>query len=720
MRARHHSIRYRRGTPDAVSTTTPDSPTDDAETDADDAAERERRVDRLLIPVGLVALVAVVFGRVVTYEWVNWDDITYIVHNPVIQSMSWENIRAVFTPGGVPGDQLYIPVHYLIDMLQLRFFGVNSQAYHTVNLLLHTANVLLSYALLRRLGVGRWPTVFACVIFAIHPLQVESVAWAFGRRDLLSTCVGLISIFLWLRYLRAPNRWFRYATVLTFAAAALIKPTIVLLPVVYVLLMIGRDRRHLVRRVIDVAPFFVIAVLVVQVNSLAASSTGDLAWQAKALRLAWLPAILDGWFARLLLLEGPRLLYLNRDLTPEQIVWPMLVPVLLLGGVGYVLLRTRNWRVVTALVAGLALVAPAAQIVFEYNRSFYTADRYVYVAILPLALALAYLVQGLPAYWRRVSTAVLAVFIVAALMRSVQRTGDWASPVTLWNAELAINPANPIAHNQLARYWWDHDKQDEGYRHMLTTVRIDPTYALGQANLAAMLNLAGDRAGAIRRFRIAVYLDPTVSEAGWNLGRMADNAGDEELALWAYDRLLARDPGHAPARVGRAKIYLRRKRPDDAMTDLRAAIAAAPTYAPAHLQQGILLHELGHDEDALEAFRLAHRFNPGSFASAYNYGHLALESQDFTTARDVLQVAVSMRPDDLDAHRDYGMALLATGATAQALPHLERVLAVAPQDRVLLANLMTAYRVLGKTDKQAEIEAALLKLDDTNDPPEIP
>src|SRR5829696_2490805 len=210
------------------------SPADDTAVPKREQASKTKQAAPFRIYLALAVLNLVVFGAVSHFEFVNWDDPTYILENAnVLKGLTWGTARWAITTGYAP---YWHPVTWLSHLLDVSLFGLDAGAHHVTNLLLHIANTLLVFAVLRRMTEAKGSSAFVAAMFAVHPLHVESVAWVAERKDVLSTFFWALTIWSYISFVRRRTvRW--YAAVIAFFLLALMsKPMVVTLPAVLLLL----------------------------------------------------------------------------------------------------------------------------------------------------------------------------------------------------------------------------------------------------------------------------------------------------------------------------------------------------------------------------------------------------------------------------------------------------------------------------------------------------
>jgi len=182
----------------------------------------------------LASATFVTYKQVLHHEFINFDDDEYITENPAVESgLSYKSIVRAFT---APHAALWHPLTMLSHMLDCQLFGLNPKWHHLVNLLFHTANVLLLFWVLKDMTAAVWQSAFVAAAFALHPLHVESVACAAERKDVLSTMFWLLTMAAYLRYVRRHNAAWYIGTLVLFALGLMAKPMLVTLPFVLLLL----------------------------------------------------------------------------------------------------------------------------------------------------------------------------------------------------------------------------------------------------------------------------------------------------------------------------------------------------------------------------------------------------------------------------------------------------------------------------------------------------
>jgi tetratricopeptide (TPR) repeat protein len=469
-----------------------------------------------LPPVVLAVLCLLLYGRVVGFGFTNWDDPTFIIHNPVLQQADAASLRGLFTPGSIPHEVLYIPMTYLSFWLERACFGLKPGVLHSTNLLLHLGNVLLLWGLLRlRSGAGL--IAFAgALIFALHPLQVEAVAWCSGRKDLLATTAALLCLHAWQR--RHSPLTIAFAAVAIFA-----KPTMLVLPALLLIWAPESWREHR-RTLIAAAALSLVALLL---NQSSVTLPADI--PPLTTRLAHAPWIAGDTLLRFLLIEQPLHFYAWPESRMAASIGGLLIAGFAIMGMvwGWRRNQTGLW---TGIAFSLLALAPMAKLLMGY-REFVTADRYTYFPMIGVAIVVSGALSRLSE--KRVPAASLIVGLLGLGMVALSwpQVSKWQDSVTLW------------------RDYLDSQRSPFGYHQLGRAIRADH----------------GDAQEALDALENARSLGGDSAELYYDLGAGYEDFGRHNAALDAYRETLARNPNFVEAVVNSANIFLARKEYDKAI-----------------------------------------------------------------------------------------------------------------------------------------------------------
>ncbi len=624
---------------------------------------------RRLLPVAVVVLSIVAFLPALQGQFVNWDDQANFVANDGFRGLGWSQLKWMWT-GTLLGH--YIPLTWMTLGLNYVLGGMNPWGYHLGNLLLHAANALVFYCLARRLlraaGVEEsarlyWGAGFAALVFSLHPLRVESVAWATERRDVLYALFFLLSALAYVRSVEEPSavgcRW-RLASLAAFVAALLSKAAAMTLPAALLVMDVYPLRR--VKRVgwrrivIEKIPFGMLAAAGAVVAMVAVRKGAVVTPYSEygvAARIAM--TFYSFWFYpwKWVWPVGLSPLY---ELPPhvDPLAARFLVPAIGLIIVTAILtaLRRRWPGGLAAWVFSALMILPVSGAVHAGYQLAH--DRYSYVSGLGFAVlaggALAW-VLGL-AGRRRLGRWVAPLMLAAAAAAlallgagSWEQTRTWKNSETLWRGALELDPDCMICHNNLGSALLERKQYREAEAEYRRALALRPGRGPTHNNLGTALVFQERYGEAEQEFKEALRLQPTLTGAMANLGA----------------------------------VYGRQDRYEEAVTMLRQAYREKPDFPDLRRNLGQALRgrgaELGRAGRTAEALAL-------------------------------FREAVEIWPDDPDTWSFFGQALLREGKPADAADALRRSVTLSPRVAATRFWLAHAYLVLGDRERgDAELAA---------------
>jgi tetratricopeptide (TPR) repeat protein len=515
-----------------------------------------------------------------------FDDPAYLTRNPQVGAgLSWGALAWAFT--GTASDNWH-PLTWVSHMLDVTLFGMNPAAHHLSSLLLHTLNAVLLFALLAALTGRRWPSALAAALFAVHPLHVESVAWASERKDLLAGLFWVLTLGSYLRYARRPGAR-RYAvTALCLGLGLLSKQMTVTLPLVLLLLdwwPLGRFAagpqgaalpagRTPARLVAEKIPLFALAGAAGAVTLLVQRGSGAV----KGLDL--IPLAPRAFNALVAYVR-----YLGKTLWPFELaaLYPHPGPALRLDAVFGALavllalsaaavdLRHRRPWLAFGWAWYLCTLLPVIGIVQVGWQSM--ADRYTYLPLIGIFVALCWEAAARtgsgPARRAAVAASLLLLAGLGALSR--RQSATWHDSVSVFEQAVGATRDNLLAEYYLGKAQRLAGNPAEAIRHLREAIRINPRYPGVSAELGTILAERGDFEGAARAYERALQLEPPSAPLLNNLGFALAQLGRHEQALRRFEAALRLDPRHALAHANAAAALAHLGRDAEAQEHLRAA-----------------------------------------------------------------------------------------------------------------------------------------------------
>jgi len=507
-----------------------------------------------LIPL---AVAAIVFAPACRFDFVSWDDLDLVVQNPQLHPPTRQNLQAFWT---APYQRLYTPATYSLWWMLSRLGGgvTDARAFHAANLLLHLFAVALVFSILRTCIRWDWAALAGTLLFAVHPLQVETVAWVSGMNNLLSAVFCLAAIRLYLEFARrwSADRWAFYAgATLVFLLALLAKPTSVAAPLMAAVLDVAVLRRRIAKAALAILPWLGAAAVL-------AILTSRLQPAPPATPILQRPAVaVDAIAFYLWKLVWPMHLSIDYVRTPMRI-WQSrqwITGAAAVGAIAAALWAGRS-RTAGSLGVGLAvLVAGLLPVLglfaFDFQRYSTVADRYMYLPMLGAALMLAWTANRWP-------TPALAMVVGAAIFLlgsiSENQLRNWKDTDALVAHTLQLDPLSTVGNKILAFQRAGQGRWQEAAALYRTALIRNPNDGDLHYNLANALGKGGDPLRAIDEYQRAIPLLELSRrlQAMNNLGIAYFDAGQEELAEAEFLAVLRIDPQNANARKNLALVTI--------------------------------------------------------------------------------------------------------------------------------------------------------------------
>ena len=613
----------------------------------------------LLVLLAVLAYLPVLRGGFI------FDDRVLITENHMVQA-SDGLYRFWFTAEAQP----CYPLTWSLWWLEWHLWGNSATGYHVVNVLFHAVNVVLVWMILRRLKIpGAW---LAAAVFAIHPVNVATVAWVSEQKNTLSMLFSALAILLYLRF-DEEEGWHWYGLSLAaFLLALLSKTAVVMLPVVLLGCVWWRHGRVRRRNWLCSVPYFVASLILALVTIVqhqrhlggTVVQTGGFA--ARLAGAGWAP-----WF------------YLSKTLLPVDLMvvypkwevdtsrWISYLPGIILVGLVVVFWwRRDSWG--RPLLFGLGyFVVMFFPVLGFFDQAFYyyswVADHWQYysiVGVIALVVAAGVAVsRRMGGQGRSIGVLVSALVLLALGMATWRRARVYADSETLWRDNVAKNPNAWMAHN----------------------------------NLGCALQGVGKLGDAIAQYEQALRLKPDFGEAHYNLGITLAEAGRALEAIGHYEQALRIKPDYAAAHHNLAIALARVRRVPEAIGHYEQALRLKPDIAEAHYNLGVVLGQVGKIDD------------PNIAQAHNNLGVLLDQVGKINDAIGHYEQALRLKPDYAEAHNNLGIALARLGRGQEAIDHFEQALRIKPDYTAARNNLGAALAQAGRLQEATEQFALVLR-----------
>jgi tetratricopeptide (TPR) repeat protein len=580
-----------------------------------------------------------------------WEDAEYVTQNQLLTAP--DGLKRIWF--STHNQSQYFPLVYTTLRFERKLWGLSPVGYHLVNVLLHGVNALLVWEVLRRLAVpGAW---LAAAIWAVHPVNVESVAWITELKNTQSTLFYLLALLAWMKFADGDtvHPWRFYALALFLHALALFsKTTACTLPAPMLLVLWLRKDPIGWRRFVQVVPFVCLGLAMGLLSLWWEHHLGNYGEEVRfsysglerlliAARALWFYATKLVWPVKLTV-SYPHWEISQHD--PLQYIW-------LIGCVAVGLLlwwrrKTVGRGPVAAVAFFVAALSPLLGFIPVYTfRYSFVADRYQYAASIGLITLFAAAVSSHADRWqvghnRRWALSVPLLIVLGAM--TWQQAGIYQDAEMLWRDTVKKNPNAWIAHNNLGNVLKSQGKVPEAIEHYEQALRIKPDSAEAHNNLGIALQNLGKVPEAIGHYEQALRLKPDYADVHYNLGVALFQLGRVQEAARQYEQAVQARPDHAQARWNLGVALFQLGDVGEAIAQWEQVLQANPEFADAHYNLGVALFQLGRVQEAI--------------------GHW--------------EQALRVRPDYAEAHYNLGIALERTGQLEDAIGHYEQVLRIRP------------------------------------------
>ncbi|MBP7766416.1 MAG: tetratricopeptide repeat protein [Syntrophaceae bacterium] len=630
------------------------------------------RQKKIIIILILSILTLYVYWQVQDFEFINYDDQIYVTQNYQVQSgLTFKTVVYSFTDTRTAN---WHPLTMLSHALDWQLFGNGAGGHHWTNLILHILNTVLLFLLLNAMTGAVWRSALVAALFAVHPINVESVAWVAERKNVLSTFFWFLTMLFYVWYVRNPG-WKRYVPVfLCFALGLMTKPMLVTLPFVLLLMdywplnrtLVGTRGREEISAGIQVKktgwlflvgekiPLFILTGVFVWITLYTQSIAGAVMSTASLpmfQRLANAIAAYVLYIRKMILPFDLSVFYPRSNIEAFQILASSLILIILS------LAALRHYRSRSYILVGwlwfVGTMVPVIGFVQVGAQSM--ADRYAYVPFIGLFIVVVWAAADLAEKNDRIKMGVvlITVCIISAFsFIAWERCRLWGDSFALWNDTLK-NHENAFAHNMR-----------------------------GVASVAR-----GQYLQALTDYTAAIRLDKKMAEAFSNRAIVYEKLGQQDNALRDFNQAIQLKLNFADAYYNRGLLFIQRNRLDEAVTDLTTAINIQPETADYYNNRGVAFRLKGEYEKSFADINRALKLDP-NFAEAYfNRGLInQIQRQDVAAVVNFSE-ALRIKPHYVDARFHRGLVFSSIGKHDQAIKDFYNVLKTDPNHIPTLKNL---------------------------------
>jgi tetratricopeptide (TPR) repeat protein len=580
-------------------------------------SDRSLKTESIVAIILLILIVSAVYIPVINQQFSGWDDVKYIT---AVWKPGWQRAWKIVTDFDLQytGEVYYNPLHMLSLMADQILSPSEDQPSAWIaklmNVVYHSANSVLVFLLLLMAGTGRRPAFMGALIFAVHPVQVGTVAWVAERKNLLAALFYVASVMLFLRYLSTERRRYLWWVVPCFAASLLAKPSAVTLPVALATLPVVYGFQRFKRPAV--------------IGLLAALFFIALGWGGYVLLTErTYSGLLPAWPYRPFILAGAFWFYTSKlllpmDLAPiyprwdvsANIPWFSALLAAFLGLTGiltYYRRKIDKWTLWGMLFFAINLALVSGLIPFGYMTHSFVADHFLYLPMVGVALIIARAVEKL---FHRLGTDSISgkslmvglyLWVAALGVVSVHQTWLWRDPLSMWEATLKANPDSFAANNNLGFLLMTRGEYDRALTLLKKASELVPSMDVPYFNQGEVYRLTGDNAGAKKMYKKAIWINPRHVGARVNLAEIMWKEGKEDEAIEYLKKSITRNPRSGKLLNELGLLYYYQGKEEDSLKEFTRAIELDPLLPVPYIQKGVILLSRGRPDEAIPLLKTA-------------------------------------------------------------------------------------------------------------------
>ncbi|MFD0862339.1 tetratricopeptide repeat protein [Sungkyunkwania multivorans] len=654
--------------------------------------------------IGLAVLASIIcLSPTLFNHWVSWDDPTYLLTNPLIRDLSFEGIKKIFTTEQIAG--AYVPLVVLSWAIDYALGGLDPTVFHITNLIIHLFNVVLVFYLAFILSKRRWVAFAVAVLFGMHPMHVEAVAWITARKDLLYTFFFLGALVVYHAYnqKRDSNVGYLYLflILLLFLCSLLSKGTAVIFPLILFVFDYFYRRKDWKRLLLEKLPFFFVAVIFTIV-AIGAQESGGALEEGKA--MSFIDRLAVGFYGYFIYMVKAMLPYdlsafhpyVNKLGQPSPwYYYAAAIPV-----IATFLMLVLNWKRWRLLNFGFAFffisLIPVIQ-VLPFGSAV-TADRFTYLPYFGLffimAIGLGWLFDNFRNH-RRLIAMCIALYFGLLGSKTFNYSKTWKNGHTLWSNVIEIYPNDFLAYANRCGDLLATKKYEQGIEDCSRSIHLNPLHDIAYYNRGVIYSRTKKKNLAVADFNMAISLDSAYIPAILNRGIVYTENNELQKGLWDFNRVIALDSLEEKAYYNRSIAYKKMGKLSLALRDLDFLVNRNTPFAEVYFQRGLVLLEFKKEKDALMSFEKALQLDPNMTKVHAIRGGIYFKRQLFDLALSELTKAIIGGTNRVEVYINRGIIYMNRGDYNQALSDFNRAEKIAPNHLLVFLNRGVLFKAQG-------------------------
>ncbi len=604
------------------------------------------QIPKWVVPAVLV-ITAIIYSRCLFNGFVGLDDDRYIRQDELIKNFSIDGIKTIFTSIYC---NFYHPFTLLTFLIEYTFFKLNPLPYHLFNIILHLLNTWLVYKLVHELSGKKITALAVMILFALHPMHVESVVWVAERKDVLYSFFYLWSLLVYLRYLKSNfAKKYYVAALLIFVASLLSKPAAVTLPVLLIVFDLYKGRKINFKSLLEKIPFLLLSV---GAGIITLFQTADI---LKELSLSYniiektflISYTFAFYIAKLFVPFNLSVMYYYPAMQNGMFPWQYYAALPFVLIAFWAILRPKKNRREVIFGLSFFLITILMMVQIFPNSTALVCERYTYISYIGLFYIAGQWISDIKKKETTNIVMVLFTFIMLAFcITSYIRIGTWKNGDTLFN----------------------------------DIVEKNPHYYRAYLDRGAYRSNNGEMQTGLQDMNYSITLDSTIAETFAKRGFLEYQLGDNEAAIFDNTRAIRLDPEMAEAYNNRGVAYYRLNKTDLALEDFNKTILINPKTERVFYNRGVLKSENGDLPGSLNDLTMDIKYAPGD-GDAYGFrGYINFQLQNYKQTIEDINISLKQKPDIGMSYYYRGMSKLCLKDTTNACQDLKRALQLGYKD----------------------------------------
>ncbi|MFZ2633430.1 MAG: tetratricopeptide repeat protein [Desulfosalsimonadaceae bacterium] len=656
----------------------------------------------------LIITTAAVYAPVRHHDFINFDDGGYVYENKQVQSgLTMGSIKWAFTLIKSDEKSYWHPVTWLSHMLDCQLFGINPGYHHLSNLFYHLMNVLLLFLVFFRMTGALWKSAVVAALFALHPVNVDSVAWIAERKNLLSTTFWLLTIFAYVCYAARPTAWRYLIVIAVFSMGLMAKPMLVTLPCVLLLLdfwplfrskwfrgnwvnrkalpPIGRPEFHVTsvnRLVIEKIPLLILSFGAIWLSFVSLQKNSHILNEIVQPFSLRIENALVSYLHYLWKMIWPLKLAVFYPFPTEIPIWQSIFAMVALIMMTIIVVINCKKRpyLLTGWLWYVGTLTPVIGII-QGGLWPQIADRWAYVPYVGLFILLAW---GIPDFFSRFrfnrllpAGLTLAILVIFLFLTSGQ-VKHWKDTDTLFQHALKVTKNNYLAHMQVGEYFVNKDDHPQAMMHFQKALSILPDFSEAHRAIGQEYVFLNDYDQALYHYQKALMFDPSNIDLFNKTGNVYALMDRYDQAIRLYCDAIAIDPDDPAAYNNLGAAYYFTGQMENATMNVDKALKLQPNFVEAYYNMGLIEAKTGNTDNAVNAFQKAIKLNP-DYADAHNsLGKLFFQAGNLPAALSHFENVLRLSPEDASAHYNIGIILYTRKRMPEAIRHFQKALELKP------------------------------------------